>query len=82
MNQTVIMFRIQFHNPKKMVQDSKGRDRFTTSNSGGALPSNRFGTSLSRKTFLLFHLPTWKREAIDKSKIAAAVNVMQTCQML
>ena len=50
-----------------------GRDRFTTSNSGGALLPDQFGTSLSRRALQLLHLPIWKREAVDRSNMATMV---------
>ena len=47
-----------------------GRVRFINSNSGKALPSDCFSTS-SGRALLLFHLTTWKYEAVDRSNMAA-----------
>ena len=57
------------------------RDQSITSYSSGALPSDHFATSLSRRPLLLFHLPTWKyrsgrlgnTEAVDRSNMATVV---------
>ena len=51
------------------------RDRFITFNFGGALPPDRFGSSSSRRALPLFHLPTWKREAVDRSNMATMVRL-------
>ena len=59
----------------RSCQGVLGRDRFITSNSGGALPPDRFSTSSSRKALLLFHLPAWKREAVDRSNMATMVHL-------
>ena len=57
------------------MTDNLGCDRFITSNSGGALPPDRFGNSSSRRALLLFHLHTWKREAVDRSKMVTNIFV-------
>ena len=34
--------------------------------SGGALPSDCFSTFVSSRAFLLFNLPAWKRDVVDR----------------
>ena len=55
-----LTFTILFHDHDYGVL---GRDRFIISNSGGALPPVRFGTSLSRRALLLFHHPYMKERS-------------------